>query len=607
MLFNELAISLQALEQTESRNSMVEQLAELFKKLSPQQAQRVVYLLSGQLYPIYKNLNFGLADKQLSNILLNFWHKIAVKYNLGYECNKLWLQTFDLCGDLGTAFVRVAETIQLPLGNDPWNIDQVYEHLEQLAVIQGNGSVESKAEWITQLLEHQSALANKFILRIIVGKLRLGCSEMTMLEAFSWMHGGKKNLKKVLEHAFNVCVDLGWILRSLKVDGLESIAHMQPTLGIPLRPAAAERLASAKEIIEKLGPCVAQPKIDGLRLQVHCYQHEGKRIVQFFSRNMLDVTNMFPDLAGIFEQWQGPDFIAEGEAIAQNAGGFLAFQQTSTRRRKHNAHAAAEATPLTLYLFDLLFLAGASLLNVIHSERNQKLQALVQAQPDLHDQVVVIAEQVFDFDPNQPQQVDNAVLELEEYFQEMINHGYEGLMVKKPDAVYQAGKRNFSWIKLKRQHVDGFLMDSIDCVIMGGYRGKGKRAGFAFGVLLVGVYDSASDSFVTIAKVGTGLSDQQWAQLGEELTVLKADCQPANYRVADILTPDVWFTPKLVIAIEGEELSLSPNHTAAKDALLPNRGLGIRFPRVLNYRFDKGPAQATEVKEVISIYKMQRS
>jgi DNA ligase-1 len=191
--------------------------------------------------------------------------------------------------------------------------------------------------------------------------------------------------------------------------------------------------------------------------------------------------------------------------------------------------------------------------------------------------------------------------EIEKFFMEAITGGLEGIMAKRLDSKYQAGARNFNWIKLKRSY-QGHLSDTIDGVVVGYLRGRGMRAKFGIGALLVAVYDAKQDKFDTIAKIGTGFSDEEWVQMRERLDKIKRDTKPA--RVDAVMEPDVWVEPKYVIEMQADEITRSPIHTAGKAGDEP--GYALRFPRVVGFiRADKKPEDATTVKEIVKMFEKQ--
>lgn len=202
--------------------------------------------------------------------------------------------------------------------------------------------------------------------------------------------------------------------------------------------------------------------------------------------------------------------------------------------------------------------------------------------------------------PQPGELVDNET-RLNELFNDALTKGLEGLVVKRPGSKYEAGARNFNWVKLKR-HSAGELKDTIDCVILGYVYGRGKRVIFGAGALLVGVYDKEKDEFVTVSKIGTGLTDEEWKEIKVQSEKFKVQSKPA--RVNSLITPSVWVEPKIVIEVLADEITRSPVHTAGKNGL--ETGYALRFPRLVKFReADKKPEDATTVKELIEMYKQQ--
>lgn len=426
---------------------------------------------------------------------------------------------------------------------------------------------------------------------MIMGKLRLGFSDMTLIDALSWMEVGNKSLRKVIENAYNICVDIGYIASTLKRKGIEAIKKIQIRIGIPIRPAAAERLSTAKAILEKIGPCVAQPKLDGFRLQIHIKAVEGKRKVQFFSRNLQEMSPMFPDLTYLFEHLSVDDLICEGEAIAYDSSSdsFLPFQDTVKRKRKHGIAQAAQELPLQAFIFDVLYYNGKSLLDTAHEDRRKILKKIFSSWNE--DTIKVIKEKKIK---------DSQALE--DYFLKNVAAGLEGLVIKRPDAVYTPGKRNFNWIKLKRQE-EGHLEDTIDVVILGYYAGSGRRAALGIGAFLAGIFNKKRDQFETIAKVGTGLSDEEWRDLKKQCDNISVNEKPTSVVCNKNLYPDVWVLPDLVCLVRADDITLSPTHSAGKTK--EKLGYALRFPRFMGYRSDKNIEQATTVKELERLYEDQ--
>lgn len=321
----------------------------------------------------------------------------------------------------------------------------------------------------------------------------------------------------------------------------------------------------------------------------NCQIHKNGQEVRLFSRNLEETTPMFPDIVeGVRKQVKAKSAIFDSEALAYSPESeeFLPFQQTTQRRRKYGIEEAAKRLPLKAFVFDVIFLNDKSLVDIPLRQRMEILEKEISGEG-------VLIPQPGEF-VKDPEKMDTI-------FQDALSKGLEGLIVKRPDSLYEAGARNFNWIKLKR-HSSGELKDTIDCVILGYIFGRGKRAEFGAGALLVGVYDSKKDTFVTVSKIGTGLTDEEWRQIHQRADKIKVDSKPA--RVQSILAPSVWIKPEIVIEVLADEITRSPVHTAGKQGSDP--GYALRFPRLVKFReADKKAEDATTVEELIKMYKGQ--
>ena len=577
MLFEEVSNFFNQIEQEPSRIEMTKLLASLFSQATAEEGKILAYLSLGTLRAPYKGVQFNFADRNFIVVLSKI---------LGIPTMEV-KQLAQKYGDIGLVLEREGF---YKIG-EPLSLIEVYQRLCEFEQISGIGSQEEKIEYMVQFLKSVDLISAKYIIRIVLGALRLGFSAMTLIDALSWMCVGDKSLHKDIEHAYNIRADIGLITHALIEGGFETLTHMQIEVGIPIRPAAAERLPSAQAIIDKLGICVAQPKLDGFRLQIHIDNTGNKSSIHFFSRNLIDMSNMFPDLVKELKQLPISTGIFEGEAIAIDpyTGNFVPFQETVKRKRKHGIEQAAIELPLKIFLFDILYLNGESLLHMAHNQRRMQLLRLLA-----HVQASVIS-------VIEEEKIED-VHQLEAYLMKNIAEGLEGLVVKRINAHYQPGKRNFNWIKLKRGQI-GKLEDSVDVVILGYYLGKGKRVSFGIGAFLVGIFNKKSDYFETIAKVGTGLKDIDWIELRKKCDELTISKQPKNVECATELFPDVWITPHIVCSVRADEITLSPMHTAGKTT---NRlGYALRFPRFIGYRVDKQADQATTLGEIERLYQDQ--
>jgi DNA ligase 1 len=564
------------IEPIASRLEMTRLLADLLKKATPSEAAIICYFSLGQLQPPHIGTKFNIAEKMAIK---------AVAELLKSE-PKVVEHEMKQIGDLGLVVLNGGWHARQEL-----TVHEVYKRLEEIESIAGAGSQEEKIVQLKDLLHDLDPVSAKYVIRIILDTLRLGFSDMTIIDALSWMISGDKSLRSSLEDAYNICADIGLIARTVKEEGIEAIEKMHIHLGVPIRPAAAERLPNAQAIIEKIGHCIAQPKIDGFRLQIHVDNTRKPAKIHFFSRNLQDMSAMFPDLTEAVKTLDVESVICEGEAIAYDpvTDSFLPFQETVKRKRKHGIEAAIEEFPLRVFLFDLLYLNGKDLLKEPCETRRNHLMAITKNSSDL---IKVIGEQ----------EINNAQ-ELEDYFNENIAAGLEGVVVKRAYSQYTPGKRNFNWIKLKRQEEPGHLEDTLDCVILGYYSGSGKRAGFGIGAFLVGLFNAQEDRYETVAKIGTGLKDEDWVELKKRCDKIAVSHQPKNVVCAKELVPDVWVYPEIVCMVRADEITISPLHAAGKT--VQKQGYALRFPRFMGYRPDKSASEATTVKELEHLFKNQ--
>ncbi|MCX6724739.1 MAG: ATP-dependent DNA ligase, partial [Candidatus Shapirobacteria bacterium] len=277
----------------------------------------------------------------------------------------------------------------------------------------------------------------------------------------------------------------------------------------------------------------------------------------------------------------------DGEALAYDAKNdrFLPFQETIKRKRKYLIGDTAKEIPLKYFVFDILYQDSRDLISVPFNERRRLLERTVIP----GSKTILIS----------PQIITESAQELRKFHNEQIKKGLEGIVVKKWEAPYDPGRRGYTWVKLKQEKgkKGGGLADTLDCVVMGYYKGKGKRAKFGIGAFLVGIKQSAhSDKILTISKIGTGLTDEQWRELKVKSEKLKVKDKPKEYLVDKNLFPDVWCFPKILVEIEADNVTKSPIHTAQ---------YALRFPRLVRFRDDKSAEEATTLSEAKKLYQLQ--
>ncbi len=588
MTFQKLAQYFDELEATSSRLSLIDILAKLFSEVEANEVPMVSYLIQGRVAPFYEATEIGMAEKSVAAA-------IARAYDLPRE---EVLKKYGRLGDLG----KVAQHLfadRNPLtassgkaeSSKRLAVSTVFDELTKIANFKGDGTVENKVSALEGLLKKMDGSEAKHLIRIPIGQSRLGIGDPTILDAFAALKLGDRSKRKLLEGAYNKVSDLGLIGETLWKGGLKAVEKLNVTVGRPLRSQLCERMTDPSAALEKYdGKAHSQEKYDGFRVQGHLDRSKPKGSqVRLFSRNLEETTPMFPDLVeGILKQVKAKTAIFDSEALAYNPQSeeFLPFQETTKRRRKYGIAEATKSLPLKAFVFDIMYLNGKSLVDTPLIDRMKLL-----------DKAIVGGDILI---KNTGQVVDSAK-QIDILFQDALTKGLEGLILKRPDSLYEAGARNFNWVKMKK-HSSGELTDTIDCVVLGYIFGRGKRAEFGAGALLVGVYDQENDEFVTVAKIGTGLTDDEWRQIHKRADKIRVANKPA--RVNSLFEPSVWVKPEIVVEILADEITKSPIHTAGKTPTEP--GYALRFPRLMRFREDdKNPEDATSVIELKKLYDLQ--
>jgi len=580
LLYSVIADAYEKIEATTKRLEMTDLLVDLLKKTPKDIIDKVAYLTQGKIYPDFVGLEIGVAEK------------LAIKALARASGTKESEIEEDLkkTGDIGESAQKfIASKKQSTFFQQALTVQRVYEVLDKMAKASGSGAVDLKTALLAGLLSDATPKEAKYIMRTVTGNLRLGIADMTVLDALAIAYGGGKETREHIERAYNISSDLGLVAKTVAKKGLEGIKRFQVMIGEPIRSMLAERLSSPEEILEKLGgKCIAEYKYDGERVQFHKKGNE----VTLFSRRLENISSQYPDAVELVKSHvKAKDAILEAECVAidLDTGEMKPFQELMHRRRKYGIEKAMEEFPVSLFMFDALYVNGRDLTLKPYPIRRKNLEKTIK-----ESDRVKIAKHIITSDAK----------ELEQFFLEAIEEGCEGLVCKSiaEDSIYQAGARGWLWIKYKRDYKSE-MTDTVDLVVVGAFHGRGKRAG-TYGALLLAAYNSESDTFETVTKCGTGFTDQDLAKLPE--TMHKHVTEHGHPRVNSTIEADVWFEPKIVIEILGAEITLSPIHVCAMDKIRKGSGLAIRFPRFTgNYRLDKAAEDATTSDEIVEMYRNQ--
>jgi DNA ligase-1 len=578
MEFSIIAEIFEKMENTTKRIELTNLLVELLKKTPKKIIPNAVYLLQGIIRPNFEGVELGVAEKLAIH---------AISKSSGLSIKKIE-DDYKKCGDLGLTASNILKLkTQTTFTVEKITLERVYETLFKIAKLEGKGSQDLKMKYISSLLNDATPLEAKFVVKILLGTLRLGIAENTVMDALAIAFTGKKENKMQIENAYNVSSDLGKVSLLIATGGIDEIKKFKISLFSPIRPMLADRVKSEKEAIKKMSKVfAAEYKLDGERVQIH--KQENK--VVLFSRRLENITQYYPDIVENVKKSLNVDdgvFEAEIVPVNENTGEFLPFQELMHRRRKHKLEKAISQYPITVNFFDVLYFDKKDCLNLEYSERRKILEKLV-----IEDDFSKLVPMLFVKNEN----------EIEDFLENSINSGCEGLMLKTLDAPYRAGTRGSNWLKLKREYRNE-LGDSLDLVVIGAYFGRGRRTGL-YGTLLLGTYNPEKDDFPSVCKVGTGFTDESLDQLyqilSNKITLKK------NSRIMSEMEADVWFEPELVLEIVASEITLSPIHKTGLNLIRKGSGFALRFPKFTGkIRYEKAVEDASTDEEVLTLYKRQ--
>ena len=579
MKFSIISDSFEKMETTSKRLELTDILVGLLKEIPTDVISKAIYLIQGKLRPNFEGVELGIAEKLVMRAMSKSsgipLKKIESDYNTG--------------GDLGQTAQNILEQkIQTTFSSETITLERVYDTLYKIAQLEGKGSQEMKMRHISSILNDATPQEAKFILKILLGTLRLGIAENTVMDALAIAFTGSKENRETIEDAYNVSSDLGKVAYEVSTGGIEQIRKFEIKIFSPIRPMLADRTKSGKDAIKKFETkFAAEYKLDGERAQIH----KEKDTIIIFSRSLENITSYYPDIVEkISKMIKSDEVILEAEVVAMNSKSddFLPFQELMHRRRKYEIENAVAKYPISVNFFDVLFADGKNCMELEYLERRSLLEKII-----VQD----------DFARLIPMSIIQNEEEVLEVLENSINSGCEGLMLKDLKSVYRAGIRGSNWLKLKREYQNE-LGDSLDLVVIGAFFGKGRRTG-RYGTLLLATYNDEEDTFPSICKVGTGFTDESLDQLYQILSnkvTLKK-----NPRIVSEMEADVWFEPELVIEIVASEITLSPIHKTALGKVRDESGLALRFPKFTGkIRTEKNSENSSTDEEVIALFKVQK-
>ncbi|ESO89148.1 hypothetical protein LOTGIDRAFT_183140 [Lottia gigantea] len=602
-----LSKTFEMIESTSARLKMIEILSNFLRSviiLSPNDLLCCVYLCLNKLAPAYEGLELGIGD----TILLR-----AIAQTTGRSMDQLKTSLHEK-GDLGLVAESSRSTQKTMFQPAKLTVSGVFSKLKDIANLTGNASQSKKGDKIKQLFVACRQSEARFIIRSLSGKLRIGLAELSVLAALGnavylsppcqeyppeiidsskglSAEVAKKKMEQcglIIKTAYCELPSYDAIIPVLLKEGVEELPNKcKLTPGIPLKPMLAHPTKGIVEVLRRFENMefTCEYKYDGERAQIHI-KDDGK--ICIYSRNSEDNTSKYPDIISRMPNILNDDVkscVIDSEAVAWDAVNkqIQPFQVLSHRKRK-DADIKDIKVQVCVYAFDLLYLNGESLVQQPFRRRRELLRSsFKETEGEFVFATSIIA---------------SNTEAIEEFLDESIKGNCEGLMVKTldVDATYEIAKRSHNWLKVKKDYLEG-VGDTLDVVVIGGYKGTGKRTG-RYGGYLLAIYDPDNEEFQSICKIGTGLKDEDLEAHTKFFKEHTMEKPKPYYRYDNSHQPDEWFDAVQVWEIKAADLSISPAHRAAAGLVDPEKGISLRFPRFLRIRDDKKPEEATSASQV---------
>ncbi|MEM2463321.1 MAG: ATP-dependent DNA ligase [Candidatus Bathyarchaeia archaeon] len=553
-LFMALAQLCEKLEVMRKRTSMVSLVSDFLKSLEPDEVEPAVSMILGRALPKYSEQTLEVSWATLSGIIMRI---------TGVDW-KVFTDAFSKTGDIGAATKMVFEISgvkrQLSLFEKVLTIKDVRKSFEAIADAVGPGSREKKERLLEALLSSASPLEAKYLVKIIIGEMRTGFHEGLMEQAISEAFHVPL---EVVQRASMILGDIGVVATTARVKGKEGLLKVGFKVFRPVKLMLAQMANDVAEALKEHGGKTAfEYKLDGARVQIH---KEGE-VVKIFSRRLTDVTESLPEIVeAVKRNIKTESAILEGEVIAVDSGGNpLPFQHLMRRfKRVHEVEDVASTIPVKLFLFDILYLNGQSLIGLPYLQRRQ-----------------ILAKNAGEI-PLTKQIVTDSVEEAERFLREATDTGHEGLMAKKIDSNYVPGVRGKRWLKIKP------TLPPLDLVIVAAEYGYGKRHGWLSDYYLA-ARDAETGEFLTVGKTFKGLTDAEIVEMTKRLKELAIREESRR----------IFVIPKIVVEVAYNEVQKSPKYWC---------GMALRFARITRIRDDKTPEEADTIQRFREIYESQFS
>jgi DNA ligase-1 len=557
--FREFAQACRAIEATPGSLEMTIQVAELLKKVSPEELPIVAHFVMGEVFPAWSSREVGVG----AGILY-----AALARSSGLSTADIQDLVKDT-GDIGKTAVKALAkrskgqaTFSSFLEQAPdISIHEVFERFQAISRSSGKGSQASKIKNLQYLFNCATAEEVGYITRLAIEDMRIGVGEGIVRDAIA----SAFNVPVAsVERAFMLTNDMGLVASTAREGGTEAVEGLGLQLNRPIRMMLAQIAPTIESAIAGIGEAAVEWKFDGARLQIH---KDGDRVT-LYSRKLEDISSSLPDIAASIGKYVHADSaILDGEAVALDERGRpRAFQDILRRlRRKYDVDSTAKEIPLSINIFDIMYLNGEGLIDEPLIKRRELLESCVE-----NGDSIRVDRQV----------ITGSAEEINIIYAEALRAGHEGIMIKNPLSPYSPGKRGKNWLKKKP------VMETLDLVVIGAEWGYGRRTSF-MGSYALACHDPKTGSFLPVGKVATGFSDEQLS----ELTAIFSDL------IVTQSGTKIELKPQVIFEVAFEEIQKSINYES---------GYALRFPRLVNIREDKSLEDVETIDRLEEMYRLQR-
>ena len=558
MQYSEFVKVYEALSSTTKRLGKTEILAVFLPKIKGN--EEWIYLLRGKVFPDYDEREFGISDKLAIK---------AIARASGITEDRI-REKFKKIGDLGDVADSLAEKKrQSTLFSHKLGVEKVFNNLRKLMEIEGKGAVDKKINLIVELLSYASGKEAKYIIRTLLGELRIGAADAILMDSIAkaFFKEEAKEVRDNIESAYDRLNDFAEVLKVID-KGKKSLEEVKVIPGKPIKVMLPIKVTELEEAFRICGkPLAVEHKYDGFRVLIN-KDEEGK--VTLFTRRLDNVTRQFPDIVELIKKnVKAKSFVIDSEVVGLDpkTKKYRPFEAISQRiKRKYDIDKLIKSLPIEINIFDIIYLNGESVIDSPFRKRRKFLEKIVREER----YKIRLAKQFISDDEK----------EILNFYKEALKLGEEGVMFKNLDAPYRPGRRVGFMVKMKPEVAD------LDLVIVGAEYGQGKRSGGLTSFIVACRDGKNGKEFLEVGKVSSGLKEKEESETGTTYKEMDKILRPLIIKETK---EGVDVKPKVVVSVTYQNIQGSPKYAS---------GFALRFPRITHYRPERGVYDIATLEDI---------